>query len=193
MTVPSPLDRGFVSIVSLLSSSPTDRRVKYRCVPNPDNSVSIQRWPKHEIPTLLTISGVFLGGGELFLDTETIFKVDFFVSYQKIVIIYTTCKLSNFWLWKKWGFFCNTTIYSKIHAGLYFVCWSLINLIHTNLSLKHSYVQSSNLYYFCFVHFFLGFIITDLFSHIWWFDFLQEKFVIFTFCYEIMLVLQILY
>lgn len=123
MTVPSPLDRGFVSIVSLLSSSPTDRRVKYRCVPNPDNSVSIQRWPKHEIPTLLTISGgFFLGGGELFLDTETIFKVDFFVSYQKIVIIYTTCKLSNFWLWKKWGFFCNTTIYSKIHAGLYFVC-----------------------------------------------------------------------
>lgn len=64
MTVPSPLDRGFVSIVSLLSSSPTDRRVKYRCVPNPDNSVSIQRWPKHEIPTLLTFSGVFfLGGG----------------------------------------------------------------------------------------------------------------------------------
>lgn len=106
MTVPSPLDRGFVSIVSLLSSSPTDRRVKYRCVPNPDNSVSIQWWPKHEIPTLLTFSGVFfLGGGELFLDTETIFKVDFFVSYQKIVIIYTTCKLSNFWLWKKRGFF----------------------------------------------------------------------------------------
>lgn len=91
------------------------------------------------------------------------------------------------------GFFCNTTIYSKIHAGLYFVCWSLINLFHTNLSLKHSYVQSSNLYYFCFVHFFLGFIITDLFSHIWGLDFLQEKFVIFTFCYEIMLVLQILY
>lgn len=194
MTVPSPLDRGFVSIVSLLSSSPTDRRVKYRCVPNPDNSVSIQRWPKHEIPTLLTFSGFFFeGGGELFLDTETIFKVDFFVSYQKIVIIYTTCKLSNFWLWKKWGFFCNTTIYSKIHAGLYFVCWSLINLFHTNLSLKHSYVQSSNLYYFCFVHFFLGFIITDLFSHIWGLDFLQEKFVIFTFCYEIMLVLQLLY
>lgn len=194
MTVPSPLDRGFVSIVSLLSSSPTDHRVKYRCVPKPDNCMyptMAKTWHTYSFD----IQWVFFGGGELFLDTETIFKVDFFVSYQKIVIIYTTCKLSNFWLWKKWGFFCNTTIYSKIHAGLYFVCWSLINLFHTNLSLKHSYVQSSNLYYFCFVHFFLGFIITDLFSHtcIWWLDFLQEKFVIFTFCYEIMLVLQILY
>lgn len=113
----------------------------------------------------------FFGGGELFLDTETIFKVDFFVSYQKIVIIYTTCKLSNFWLWKKLGFFCNTTIYSKIHAGLYFVCWSLINLFHTNLSLKHSYVQSSNLYYFCFVHFFRVYHYRFVFSYlmIWFF------------------------
>lgn len=191
MTVPSPLDRGFVSIVSLLSSSPTDHRVKYRCVPKPDNCMyptMAKTWHTYSFD----IQWVFFGGGELFLDTETIFKVDFFVSYQKIVIIYTTCKLSNFWLWKKWGFFCNTTIYSKIHAGLYFVCWSLINLFHMNLSLNTVMFKAQICIIFV-LFIFLGFIITDLFSHIWGLDFLQEKFVIFTFCYEIMLVLQILY
>lgn len=107
MTVPSPLDRGFVSIVSLLSSSPTDRRVKYRCVPNPDNSVSIQRWPKHVIPTLLTISGVFFGGGNCFQTQKLSLKLIslYLTILPKNVIIYTTCKLSNFWLWKKWVFF----------------------------------------------------------------------------------------
>lgn len=61
MTALSPQDRGFVSIVFLLSSSLTDHRLKYHCVPNPGDSVCIQRCPKDEIPTLLTIRVLFLG------------------------------------------------------------------------------------------------------------------------------------
>lgn len=82
MTALSPQDRGFVSIVFLLSSSLTDHRLKYHCVPNPGDSVCIQRCPKDEIPTLLTISVIF---GAKFVKTQKL--------SQKFISFYLTKNL----------------------------------------------------------------------------------------------------